>query len=127
MEKDHIKNIKRLLRKRLKKECPHYKSLTKKQKRNILSQILNEIIGKYDINQPVNADRYDLCNIDRIPDNIYTLDKMDKLYKNFNSGILPFKLSVNKKLIKDPELLFIHNLCDWPFVNELLAPKKLFT
>ena len=63
MEKDHIKNIKRLLRKRLKKEYPHYKSLTKKQKRNILSQILNEIIGKYDINQPVSADPYELCKL----------------------------------------------------------------
>ena len=98
--------------------------MTKKQKRNILSQILNEIIGKYDINQPVSADRYELCNIDRIPDNIYTLDKMDQLCKEFQSGILPFKLKVNKKSIKDPELQFIHNLCDWPFVNELLAPKN---
>ncbi len=71
MVKKEIKEIKSRLRKLVKK-ISGYKSRPKKQKKKILSEILNQVVDNYDNNQPVSSDNYELCNIERIPENIYS-------------------------------------------------------
>jgi len=124
MVTQEIKEIKRQLRYEVKKKLPGFKSLPKKQKKKALSNILQQIIDNYDCTQPVTAGNYELCNIDRIPANIYTLESIAQALSEFNSGTLPFKLRSKTTAIKDPELQLINELCNWSFVNTLLAPKN---
>ena len=124
MDTQHIKEIKRRLRKRLKSEVPGYCFFPKKDKKRVLSSLLQQVIDNYDLSQPVNTDKYELCGVERIPKNIYTLDQIEQLHQQFQAGLLPLKLRTNKTAIKDPELQVIHQLCDWAFVNKLLEPEN---
>ena len=122
MDRIHVKEIKRQLRKTLKKESPRFRDLGRKEKKVILSQLLKQITDQYDDTQPVTADSYELCGVEKTPDNIYNMDEMDRLSKEFNSGLLGLKLRSKTTAIKDPELEFVNDLCDWAFVNKLLEP-----
>jgi hypothetical protein len=124
MDLNHIKEIKRRLRKQIKREYPGFKDFKRKQKKGILDSALQQIIDNYDISQPVTTDSYELCGVEHIPEGVYTLDQIEEMYKKFTSGLLSLKLLTNKTAIKDPELQFINQLCDWPFVNKLLEPKN---
>ena len=124
MNKQQLKDIKQHVRQTLKREYPGFKGLKRKMKKQAVSQVVNHIIDNYDYNVPVTATNYDLCGIDEIPANIYTLDQIAELIDAHYSGVLGLKLRNRTSAIKNPELQFINELCDWSFVNYLLAPKS---
>ena len=124
MDTQHIKEIKRRLRKQLKSKFSGYRSFSKKDKKRILSSLLKQVINNYDLSQPVNTNKYELCGVEQIPKNIYNLDQIERLHQQFNAGLLPLKLRTNKTAIKDPELQVINQLCDWAFVNKLIEPEN---
>ena len=122
--KAHIKEIKRKLRKQLKSQYKQFKSYKRKEKKRILSSLLQQIIANYDITQPIATNNYELCGVEQIPENIISLKQMEQLQKQFNAGLLPLKLRTNNNAIKDPELQFINQLCNWSFINKLLEPEN---
>ena len=124
MNRTQIKDIKRIVRKTLKLEYPGFKGLKKKIKKQILLQVLRDVVDNYDQNAPVTATNYQLCGIDEIPQNIYTLEQMKNLIATHYSGVLDLKLRNRTSAIKDRELQFINELCDWSFVNSLIAPES---
>lgn len=124
MSKLQIKDVKRLVRKALKRDHRGFKAMKKKKKKQVLSQVLRHVIDHYDQNAPVAATNIELCGIDEIPPNIYTLDQMEELIGAHYAGVLALKLNNRTSAIKDPELQFINELCDWSFVNLLIAPES---
>ena len=122
MTRLQIKDIKQLVRKALKRDYPGFRRLKKKEKKQVLSKVLEYVVNNYDQTFPVEATNYELCGIDEIPPNIYTLDQMEELIASHHTGMLALKLSNRTSAIKDPELQFINELCDWSFVNSLIAP-----
>ncbi|MBN1185847.1 MAG: hypothetical protein JXB49_26435, partial [Bacteroidales bacterium] len=63
MTKLQIKDIKRLVRKALKRDYPGFKRLKKKLKKQVLSKILQHVVDNYDRTAPVKATNYELCGI----------------------------------------------------------------
>jgi hypothetical protein len=122
MTKQQIKDIKHLVRKALKHDYPGFRRLKKKEKKQVLSKVLDHVISTYDQTSPVEATNYELCGIDEIPSNIYTLDQMRELIDSHHTGMLSLKLKNRTSAVKDTELQFINELCDWSFVNSLIAP-----
>ena len=120
------KDIKHLVCKKLEKSYPNFKALSKKRKKEIAQKVLEETYSNYDMSKAIEADKYELCHIEPVPKNIYNLDQIKKLHDNFNDSMLVFKLKSNARAIKDPELLAIDKMVDWPFVNHLLAPDNYF-
>ena len=124
MTKLQIKDIKRLVRIALKRDYPGFRRLKKKEKKQVLSDVLEHVVNNYDETSPVEATNYELCGIDEIPSNIYTLDQMEELIDSHHTGMLSLKLRNRTSAVKDPELQFINELCDWSFVNSLIAPES---
>jgi len=124
MTKLQIKDIRRHVRKALKRDHPDFRRLKKKEKKQVLSQALEYVIDNYDQTSPIEATNYELCGIDEIPSNIYTLDQMAELVDSHHTGMLALKLRNRTSAVKDPELQFINELCDWSFVNSLIAPES---
>ena len=124
MTKLQIKDIKRLICKALKRDYPGFTNMKKKEKRRVQKQILQHVVENYDYDAPITATKYELCGIDEIPSNIYTLSQMEELIEAHHTGMLELKLRNRTSAIKDPELQFINELCDWSFVNSLIAPES---
>lgn len=122
MTKQQIKDIKQLVRKALKRDYPGFRRLKKKEKKQVLLHVLQHAVDNYDRTAPVEATNYELCGIDEIPSNIYTLDQMEELIAGHHTGMLALKLNNRTSAVKDPELQFINELCDWSFINSLIAP-----
>jgi hypothetical protein len=120
------KDIKRLVCKKLEENYPNFTSLNKKIKKQITQKELEEVYANYDMSKAVKANKYELCNVEPTPKNIYNLNRIKELHDNFNDSMLAFKLKSNARAIKDPELLAIDKMVDWPFVNHLLAPDNYF-
>jgi len=120
------KDIKRLVCEKLEKIYPNFKGLSKKRKKQVAQMLLEDVYANYDMNKAIEADKYELCHVEPIPENIYNLDQIKALHDNFNGGMLAFKLKSNARAIKDPELLAIDKMVNWPFVNHLLAPDNYF-
>jgi len=77
MDTRHIKEIKRRLREQLKSKYSGHRSFSNNDKKRILSSLLKQVIDNYDLSQPVNTDKYELCGVERIPGNIYNLDQKE--------------------------------------------------
>jgi len=122
MTKRQLKDIKRLVRKALKRDYPGFRRLKKKEKKQVLLHVLQHAVDNYDRTAPIEASNYELCGIDEIPSNIYTLDQMEELIAGHYTGMLSLKLRNRTSAVKDPELQFINELCDWSFINSLIAP-----
>jgi hypothetical protein len=50
-----IKHIKRIVRKALKRDYPAFRRLNKKEKKQILLQVLQNVVDKYDQTSPIEA------------------------------------------------------------------------
>lgn len=123
----HKKNIKRLVKKQLKYNHPHWKKMQKKAKKILLDQVTKEVMADYDFTQTLNIPIEELTGIeDQIPSKgIRTLKEMADYIKNFHSGKL-FILDNKRRPfpeIVDIELKFIDNLLDNKIINSLLAPE----
>ena len=121
----HHKNIKRIVRKQLKKQYPNWSRLNRKTKKEIARKVLNEYVAEYDFNQEVVAPREELLGIDQqVPlKGIINLEKMAQLVDMVDKSKI-VKLSNDKRsaiYIKDKELQFIDELLDDGILNRLLS------
>lgn len=117
------KDIKRLVIKQLKSKYPSWRCLTKKEKKNIATEVLDEIKNSYDFTQKIEASAYELLGIEQqiLVPGILTLEKMKEFIKNNRNSKL-FRIQ-NKQhpAIQDKELQFIDTLIDDEIINVLLS------
>ena len=116
------KNLKRLTINALKKQYPQFKTFTRKQKKALVRKVLKEVNENYDKLSENNIKSHELLNVQPIPENIFTLEQMEKLHAKFNTGILPLKISAPGNALIDDELSYIYDKVDWAFLNRFLAP-----
>lgn len=123
----HHKNIKVMVKRQLKKDHPHWRCLTKKEKKVLAKQVTEAVINDYDFNQEIDAPVEQLIGIDHqnITDDIITLDKMNALVDDFykNSFIDVKKIKKLHVNITDSQLKFIDTLLDNHIINRLLSYK----
>jgi hypothetical protein len=123
----HRKNIRRMVLRQLKYNHPHWKKMTKKSKKVLIQEVMDEVIKDYDYSQSLDLPIEKLTGIeDQTPSGgIRSLLDMADYVDNFHSDNL-FDFDKIKKPyseIIDSELKFIDNLFDNQIINSLLAPK----
>ena len=128
MDKKHIKNIRRIITKQLKKNYPDWKGLTKATKKEVTKKVMNEVVGNYDYSQELDMPIEELIGIEaqEPSDGIRNLPEMSEYIENFHSENL-FHFDDLKKPyseIEDPELQFIDQLLDDQIINSLISPEN---
>ena len=121
----HHKNIRRILKKQLKRNHPHWKKMHKKDKKTIVKNALEEAVRDYDFSQTVDAPLEELIEIEgQLPTaGIMNLKEMAEFIDSFNKDRL-IEFNRNDRInryIQDDELKFIHNLLDDRIINALLS------
>ncbi|WP_320041035.1 hypothetical protein [uncultured Desulfobacter sp.] len=123
----HRKNIRRLIAKQLKKNFPNWKNMTRKSKKELTKEIMNEVVDNYDYSQALDIPVEELIGIEkqRPSEGIRSLSDMATYIENFHSDNL-FSLDWLKKPypeIVDNELKFIDQLWHWAST----IPKCIFS
>jgi hypothetical protein len=123
----HEKNIKNLIKKQLKYNHPYWKNLNKKEKKELLKQIADEVMNDYDFTQTLNAPVDHLIGIeDQKPSKgVHNISEMAEYIENFHVDNL-FDIETKRKPyseITDIELQFIDSLFDDAVINTLISPK----
>ena len=119
----HEKIIKREVLKQLKKEFPHWRSLTKKEKKEVARRVLSEVVATYDCAQ---APRFTLSELTNTPGplpGIIALTEMGPYLEETTRSLLSFPLNRWQRHFDDPELRQIDSLLDDRVLNRLLAPE----
>lgn len=119
----HHKAIKHEVRKQLKKQYPNWNRLTKKEKKLLAHQVIDEIVGDYNFKKPVEAPINDLLGIDNqsYKQGIMSLDEMDSFIASRESGrLFSFQKIKPHKAIQDYELKQIDQLVDNDIINQIL-------
>jgi len=121
----HHKNIRRIIKKQLKKQYPNWRRLSKKQKKAISKAVLNEAVAQYDFEQDIQVPLEELIGIEEQTsmDDIMNLEEMAHFIDVFNSGKFIRFNSYNRSnlFIEDEELKFIDDLLDDGIINSLLS------
>ena len=128
MDKKHIKNIRRIITKQLKKNYPDWKGLTKATKKEVTKKVMNEVVDNYDYSQELDMPIEELIGIEAQEPSggVRSLSEMTEYIENFHSENL-FQFDDLKKPyseIKDPELQFIDQLLDDQIINSLISPEN---
>ncbi|TBV83365.1 MAG: transposase [Desulfobulbaceae bacterium] len=120
----HHKDIKRTIRKQLKKQFPNWNRLRKKQKKDIARTVLAEAVAEHDFKQVVEAPVEELLGIEsQIPKGIIKLDEMARFIDMINENRI-IKFSSYKRspiYIKDEKLAFVDRLIDDTIINRILS------
>jgi len=117
----HEKDIKRIVKKQLKKQFPNWRKLPKKEKKDLARQALAEVFNKYDFKQQVTAALPELIGIPDIERaQIMTLTQMEQFIEERNRRLIKFPIP-SKRQLADPELKAIDGLLDDSILNLLLA------
>lgn len=120
----HHKNMKRTIRKELKKKYPNWKSLSKKEKKVIANKVLKEVTDNYDFSQQITAPVHELIGLEEQLENskIMDLEAMARFIEDDKKSQL-FSISKIKShpAIIDEELKFIDQLLDDLIINKLLS------
>ncbi|MBC8439479.1 MAG: transposase [Deltaproteobacteria bacterium] len=120
----HHKDIKRTIRKQLKKQFSNWKRLKKRQKRDISQKILAEAVAEHDFTQAIEAPMEELLGIEeQIPKGIIKLDEMARFIDMINDNrIIKFNsYKRSSTYIKDEELVFVDRLIDNGIINRILS------
>jgi len=120
----HHKDIKRTIRKQLKKQFPNWNRLQKKQKKEIAREILAETVASHDFNKIIDTPREELLGIEeQTLDGIIKLDEMARFIDMINENRI-IKFSSYKRspiYIKDEELAFVNGVIDDVVINRILS------
>ena len=121
----HQKDIKAIIRKQLKTNCRDWKSLKKREKREIAQKVLDEVLAEYDFKKEVKTDMLELLGIEqqKLTPGMMNLDEMAQFIDGHKKDVL-FKLNRKRRkpsCIIDNELIFIDNLLDDTIINRLLS------
>jgi Transposase DDE domain len=123
----HRKNIRQMVLKQLKYNHPHWKRMTKKSKKILIQEVVDEVVKDYDYSQSLDLPIEKLTGIDnQTPSKgIRSLPEMARYINNFYSdNFVDFdKIKKPHPEIIDLELKFIDDLLDNQIINSLLAPE----
>ena len=123
----HHKNIKVTIKRQLKKDHPDWRSLTKKEKKELAKQVTEAVVNNYDFNQGIETPVAELIGIDNqaIHGDIMNLDEINAMIDDFykNSLVDVAKIKKYRINLKDPQLKFIDSLLDNHIINRLLSYK----
>ena len=61
---NHTKNIRKMVNKQLKTKHPHWKSMTRKIKKLLAGEVVNEVVRNYDYSQSLDLSAEALTGID---------------------------------------------------------------
>jgi len=84
------KDIKRLVIKQLKAKFPHWRRLTKKQKKALAEQAIIEVMADYDPKQAKLTPLHELTNTPELPSGLIPLPDMAEYIANLKANLLPF-------------------------------------
>lgn len=115
------KDIKRRVIKQLKTKFPHWRRLTKKQKKALAEQALIEVMTDYNKEQAKHMPLHELTNMPELPPGIITLQEMGKFIDSHNVNLLPFRNLSYHRYLNDQELRLIDSFIDDRVLNSLLA------
>nr|WP_319396189.1 transposase [uncultured Desulfobacter sp.] len=122
----HKKNIKLNIKKQLKNKFPNWKRLTKNRKKELIQEVMAEVVNDYDYSQTLDIPTEELIGVEgQSPsEGIRNLSEMADYIETFHSNNL-FNFDQRKKPypeIIDPELQFVDQLLDNQIINSLIAP-----
>jgi len=115
------KDIKRLVIKQLKANIPHWRRLTKKEKKALAEQALNEVMTDYHKEKAKYAPLHELTNMPGLADDIIALHEMEEFIDSHNSNLLLFTKQSPQRYLSDQELRFIDSLLDDLVLDSILA------
>lgn len=84
------KDIKRLVIKQLKTKFPHWRRLTKKEKKALAEQTAIEVMSDYNKEQVNHVLLHELTNMPGLPDGIMPLHEMENFIDSHNSNLFAF-------------------------------------
>ena len=118
------KDIKRLVIKQLKANFPHWRRLTKKEKKALAEQTIIEVMADYNTEQWKHVPLHELTNMLDVPHSIIPLHEMAKYIDNLNCNLLPFTKQINHRHLIDHKLRFIDSLLDNRVLDSILATPR---
>ncbi|MDI6755401.1 MAG: transposase [Thermodesulfobacteriota bacterium] len=116
------KDIKRRVIKRLKSNFPHWRRLTKKQKKVLAGQALADVMAQYNKEHAKHITLHELTNMPDAPPGIIPLHEMEKFIDNHKSNLLLFTKQSHHRCLIDQDLRLIDSLLDDRALNSLTAP-----
>ena len=121
----HHKNIKAIIRKQLKTNYRGWKNLTKRKKKQIAKQVLDEVVSNYDFSKEIETAKAELLGIAQqgLTAGMMNLDEMARFIDSHERDVL-FKLNKKRRhplYLKDSELRFVDDLLDDTIINRLLS------
>lgn len=118
------KDIKRTIIKQLKKKCPHWNSLKRKEKKMLAKEVTLSVIESYDDSLEIKAPAEELLGIQEQAEKegIIPLEKMGELIDGFHRSTVfdSRKLAKLRVNLKDPLLKFIDDILDDQIIGKLL-------
>ena len=121
----HHKNIKAIIRKQLKTNYKGWKNLTKRKKKQIAKQVLDEVVSNYDFSKEIETAEAELLGIaqQELTSGMMNLDEMAQFIDSHEKDVL-FRLNKKRRhplYLKDSELRFVDDLLDDTIINRLLS------
>jgi len=119
------KQLKALIRKQLKKEYPHWKQLSKKEKKRLAKEVLHTVVETSDGQQELTMSPEELLGIEeQVPvEGMMTLEEMQAFIDTFppapTDALFPSPRS--RRYVYDRELRFIDDLLDDRILNAILS------
>lgn len=115
------KDIKRLVKKQLKKKFPHWKRLSRQEKKRFAEQALEEVTSSYPYDQKVDARLNELTGTPMIPAGVIALGEMAAFIEESRGVLLDLSSARCQKHIQDLELKAVDALLDDDVLDRLLA------
>lgn len=119
------KDIKAIIRKQLKTHYRGWKRLTRREKKQIAKEVLNEVVSTYDFDKEMETSEAELLGIaeQELTPGMMNLDQMAMFMESHEKDVL-FRLRQKKRhplYLKDEELRFVDDLLDDTIINRLLS------
>jgi len=118
------KTLKQLVVKQIKKNYPKFNSHTKREKKEIIKNIWEQVYNNFDLNTEPELSKQELLNIEPLPQDIITIEQMKQLMAQKQTNIIPLMPQASIKYIQDAELKEIYDIVNWNLINRLLADKN---
>ena len=118
------KALKRLVVKQIKNNYPHFNRHTKKEKKEIIKDIWQQVYNNYHVSTEPELSKSELLNIEPLPQDIITIEQMKKLMAQQQTNMIPLMPHASIKYIQDAELKDIYDMVNWNLINRLLADKN---
>ncbi len=116
------KDIKRLVLKQLKKRFPNWRRLTRKEKKRLAQQVLDEVVAGYTGEYLAAVSLNELTNTPVPPADLIGLSEMEKFIKESTRCLLRLPSSHWQKHFADAELQLIDDLLDDRVLHRLVVP-----